>query len=314
MRYIFMGTPQYAQIILGGLINAGHPPVGIMTQCDQPAGRGKVITPPPVKNSCEMYGIPNRQPRKIGEPTREWIKSLEADICLVAAYGKIFTEETLATVPHGFINAHASLLPKYRGAAPLAWAIINGEKETGISIMQIDGGMDTGDVLLQQSIPIDNSDTCQTLAFKLAQIGAPMFLQVMDEIEKGTVNRIPQSSFDAEPSYAFPLKKQDGLIDWDQDAFMILRRIRGTNPWPGSFTYIDSKLLKIIQAEPVDLECEPDSLPGTITKVEKTGLVVVTGKGALRLMEVQLEGKKSMPSYQFAMGQRLEPGKCLLNG
>lgn len=313
MRYVFMGTPEYAQIILDDLVEAGHPPVGIMTQCDQPAGRGKIITAPPVKNMCKKYDFPVRQPRKIGEETREWIRSLKPDICLVAAYGKIFTEETLTTAPYGFINAHASLLPKYRGAAPLSWAIINGEKETGISIMQIDSGMDTGDVLLQQSIPIDNLDTCGTLAIKLAKLGAPMFLQVLDEIERGNVNLVPQSEFNVEPSYALPLKKQDGLIDWEQDAFMILRRIRGTHPWPGAFTYIDSRLLKIIHAEPVDLECEPRTLPGTIIRVEKAGLVVAATKGALRLMEVQLEGKKVMPSYQFAMGQRLEPGKCLLN-
>ena len=154
MRYIFMGTPKFAEVILQYMINAGRAPVGIITQPDQRAGRGKALTPPPLKILAGKYGIPLRQPNRIGNPTREWMKDLKPDICVVAAFGKILTRATLDIAPYGCINAHASLLPKYRGAAPVTWAIINGEKETGISIMQLDEGMDTGDVLLQKSIPI----------------------------------------------------------------------------------------------------------------------------------------------------------------
>lgn len=309
MRYIFMGTPRYAEIILEHLVQAGKVPVGIMTQPDQPAGRGKALTPPPVKVLAGKLGIPVRQPRKIGDPTREWMRSLNPEICVVAAYGKILTKATLDMAPHGCINAHASLLPKYRGAAPIAWVLINGDKETGVSIMQIDEGMDTGDVIAAQSIPIMGIDNCRSLAERLARLAGPMLEKVMDDFEKGTVRRIPQSEFEGEPTNAPCLTKKDGNINWNNSSDKVINWIRGMNPWPSAFTTIDCKMLKIFGAEKIDL-C-PDAVPGTVLSIEKDGVVVAVKDGAIRLIEVQLQGKKVIRSYDFANGYRLKPGKVL---
>lgn len=308
MRYIFMGTPRFAEIILAALIDAGRPPVGVMTQIDQPAGRGQVLTPPPVKVLAEQHGIPIRQPAKIGEPTREWMRSLTPDICVVAAYGKILTRETLDVAPFGCINAHASLLPKYRGAAPVAWAIINGEKETGITIMHVSEGQDEGDIIYRQAMAIGPEDTCATLSEKLAAMAGSLLIKAMDELEAGTAPRIPQSDLDEEPTYAPKLNKDDGLIDWNRSAEKIANLVRGTSPWPGAYTGVECRMLKVLEAEVVPV-C--GGAPGEVLSIEKDGLVVATGENALRLITVQMEGKRALPSFDCAQGLRLKPGQKL---
>jgi len=304
MRYIFMGTPAFAKVILNAMIEAGRIPVGVLSQPDQPAGRGKNLTPSPVKILAEQYDIPIRQPRKIGQPTRDWMKELKPDICVVAAYGKILCRETLDVARYGCINAHASLLPKYRGAAPVTWAIVNGEKETGVSIMRIDQGMDTGDVLLQKKVPIEIGKTCGDVGLSLARIAGPMLMEVMDQIAKGRQSPVKQEDMAGKPSFAPPLSKKDGRINWDMPAENLVYRISGMNPWPGAYTWFGEKLLKIHSAEKVEL-CH-QAKPGTVIGVEKAGIVVAAKTDAIRLLDVQLQGKKVMPSFQFANGCRLQ--------
>lgn len=311
MRYIFMGTPRFAAILLKDMTDAGRPPVGVMTQIDQPAGRGKKLTPPPVKLLAQKFDLPLLQPAKIGDNTRAWMKSLEPDICIVAAYGKILAPATLALAPHGCINAHASLLPRYRGAAPAAWAIINGETETGVTIMHVDEGSDTGDVILQESLPIALDDTTGSLLDKIAHRSGPLLIRAMDELAAGTALRIRQDDMGIEPNWAPRLTKKDGWIDWTRSARSIANQVRGTQPWPGAYTSVSDKTLKILEA------CEAPHVsgaPGEVLNVVPEGMHIGTGQGALLLTRVQMEGRRAMPCFDCMQGVRLEKGQRLGDG
>jgi methionyl-tRNA formyltransferase len=316
MRYIYMGTPRFAAIILEDMIQAGHPPVGVMTQVDQPSGRGRKVTAPPVKLVAEKYGIPVRQPAKIGEPTRDWMRSLDPEICLVAAYGKILRTETLYLAKHGTINAHGSLLPLYRGAAPIAWALINGDEKSGVTIMHVDEGSDTGDVIISKAIPIASDETAGSLFEKLAKLSGPLFIEAMELLAAGTAPRIKQSDMDIDPVIAPKLTKETGNIDWTWSADKIVNLVKGTNPWPAAQATMNERRIKILAAEAVQIETdeEPGEEPGTVVAVDKEGVVIAAGEDAVRLKQVQVEGKRAMGAFDCACGQRLSLGDRLGNG
>lgn len=305
MRVIFMGTPPFALPILRAIHQSNHKLIGVVTQPDRPKGRGRKLGIPPVKELAKRLLLPVMQPQTakdkafIGE-----VKRMSPDIIVVAAYGQILTRDLLDIPSLGCINVHASLLPKYRGVAPIQWAIVNGERKTGITIMKMDEGMDTGDILLAQEVAIGDEDTAQSLHDRLAQAGASLIVKSMDQLNRGALRPIPQDHREA--SYAPPLKKEDGLIDWSQDARDIFNRIRGFNPWPGAFTYLKGSRLKIFSGEIVHEEVKERA--GKVVQSSSEGVKVTTGKGSLLIKEVQLEGRKRMPVHEFLVGNEIPPG------
>ena len=304
MRIVYMGTPPFAVPPLHSLIAAGHKVVGVVTRIDKPAGRGKVLTPPAVKVAAGQSGIPVFQPRRVREQESvAAIRAMEPDVIVVAAYGQILPKDILALPKYGCINIHASLLPAYRGAAPINWAIINGETRTGITIMQMDEGMDTGGVLAQESVPIDSRDTTGTLTEKLSQIGSRLVVDSLSRIEAGAISPVPQDPGKA--TTAPLLKKEDGLINWELTAVVIHNRVRGLSPWPGAFTFLDGAMVKVLETEVV-----PGSGgPGTLTVQGKDVLAVGTGNELLRIVSIQPEGKKPMTAAEFLRGHRGAVGK-----
>ena len=306
MKIVYMGTPPFAVPPLQSLISAGHEVVGVVTRIDRPAGRGKVLTPPPVKVAAGQSGVPVFQPKRVREPESiAQIRAMGPDVIVVAAYGQILPGEILALPKYGCVNIHASLLPAYRGAAPINWAIINGETRTGITIMQMDEGMDTGAVLAQESIPIDPRDTTGTLAEKLSQIGSWLVVDSLSRIEAGEISPVPQDP--AKATYAPLLKKEDGLIDWEAAAAEIHNRVRGLSPWPGAFSFLDGAMVKVLETE----VAEGSGDPGTLTLQGKDSLTVGTGKELLRIVSMQPEGKKPMTAAEFLRGHRGVAGKKL---
>ncbi len=304
MRLVFMGTPQFAVRPLRALAAAGHEIVGVVTRIDKPAGRGRVLAAPPVKRAAEETGLAVFQPRRVREPAFiATLKSLNPEAIIVAAYGQILPEDVLTLPMHGCINIHASLLPRYRGAAPINWAIIRGDKETGITIMQMDEGMDTGAILLQESIPIEQKDTAGTLTEKLSALGARLITTALPLIAAG---KLPPLSQDSSRATLAPLlKKGDGRIDWKLSAVEIHNRVRGLSPWPGAFTFLDGKLIKIIESEVI----AGDGAPGLLHEADKHTLTAGTGEGLLRILSVQPEGKKVMTAGEFLRGHRGLSGK-----
>ncbi len=259
MKLVYMGTPQFAVLPLLSLVEAGHEVVAVVTRIDKPAGRGRALAAPAVKRAALERGLTVYQPKRVREP--EFIETLRAlgpDVIVVAAYGQILPREILTLPKYGCINIHASLLPAYRGAAPINWAIIRGETETGITIMQMDEGMDTGAILLQESIPIDPEDTAGTLTEKLSQLGAKMITTALPLIDSGKLTPTAQDSSKA--TLAPLLKKEDGLIDWERSAQEIHNRVRGMSPWPGAYTFLDGKIVKILETAVADGSAEPGRL------------------------------------------------------
>jgi methionyl-tRNA formyltransferase len=305
-----MGTPEFAVPSLRVLLEGEDTVVGVVTQPDQPSGRGMALHAPPVKILAEAHHIPVFQPAKLRVPgVLEHLQAWQSDLIVVAAYGKILPSAILELPPHGCINVHASLLPKYRGAAPIQWAIVRGETETGITIMRISERMDAGDILLQKKIPITHNETGGTLHDKLAALGARALREALDLFKQGQLVAQPQN--EAEATYAPLIKKEDGRIEWSQDTVTIERQIRAFNPWPSAYTILQGKLLKIFVAR-VEQSFPPSShLPGTIAEVTPASLVVATGTGGLALKEVQLEGKKRLSIEEFLKGHRLVPGLVL---
>ena len=306
MKIIFMGTPEFAVPSLRALIESGEDIVAVVTQPDKPKGRGLEIVLPPTKVLAEKHGIPVLQPAKI--KTEEFfneLKKFSADLICVTAYGKILPKNILDLPPHGCINVHASLLPKYRGAAPINWAIIRGEKVTGITTMKMDEGMDTGDMLLKEEVPIDDEDTGDTLSEKLSEIGARLLIETIRLLKEGKLNPIPQDHSQA--TYAPMLKKEDGKIDWQKSAEEIRNLIRGALPWPGSYTNLEGKLLKIYKVRLAGGEGKP----GEVIKSESGILRVATGKGALDILKLQIEGGKKLETQVFLRGRRIEEGMVL---
>lgn len=307
MRIVFMGTPDFSVPTLEQLIRH-HQVVGVVTQPDKRKGRGKAMAFPPVKEKALEYEIPVYQPVKVREPSFiEELKSMHPDIIVVVAFGQILPEEILNLPPYGCVNVHASLLPKYRGAAPIQWSIIDGEKETGVTTMYMAKGLDTGDMLDKVVVPIDPKETGESLHDKLAAAGGELILETLSKLENGTAERIPQN--DAESCYAKMLTKELGEIDWNQSAVSIERLIRGLNSWPSAYTHLDGKTLKIWDAD-VE-EGQDDVAVGTVTEVKKDCFSVQTGEGKLKINEIQLQGKKRMPVQAFLLGYKIEKGTVL---
>lgn len=306
MRIIYMGTPDFAVPTLETLIQSKHEVIAVITQPDKPKGRGKAMQFPPVKNKALEYGIPVYQPVKVRDPSFiEQMKEWEPDAIVVAAFGQILPKAVLDLPRYGCINVHASLLPKYRGAAPIQWAIINGEKETGITTMFMDVGLDTGDMLKKAVIPIEAKETGESLHDKLAALGGPLILETLEELENGTAVRTKQD--DAQSCYAKMLKKSLGNIDWSQSAVKIERLIRGLNAWPSAYTKWEDKTLKIWAADVIDGNKE-GAVAGEVVERQKKALIVQTGEGRLSLKEVQLQGKKRMEIDVFLRGYPIMEG------
>lgn len=317
MRIIFMGTPDFSVGTLEALVEAGHDVCLVVTQPDKPKGRGKEMQFTPVKEAAMRYGIPVFQPRRMREPEcMEELRKYQADVMVVIAFGQILPKEILEMTPYGCINVHASLLPKYRGAAPIQWSIICGEKVTGVTTMQMDEGLDTGDMLLKTEVPIAPEETGESLHDKLAEAGAALCVKTLFELEHGKID--PEKQGESPTAYAKMLDKKLGNIDWTKSAAEIERLVRGLNSWPSAYTHWGDKVLKIWKAKVVETSAEVlDSgqtiVPGTITRVEKECFYVQTGHGELGIEELQIPGKKRMDTGAFLRGYHLEKGEKLFN-
>jgi methionyl-tRNA formyltransferase len=304
MRIVYLGTPAFAVPPLQSLIQAGHAVAGVVTRVDKPAGRGRQLTPPAVKVAAEQAGLPVFQPKRVREPASiEVIRAMGPEAIVVAAYGQILPKELLALPRHGCINIHASLLPAYRGAAPINWAIINGEAESGITIMQMDEGLDTGAILAQERIPIEPGDTAGDLTEKLSVLGSRMIVDALARIGEGGIAAVPQDP--ARATLAPLLRKEDGLIDWRLSARELHDRVRGLSPWPGAYGFLDGKLIKVLRTEPADGEGEP----GVLYAPGRNSLSAGTGKGMLRILSLQPEGKRPMTAAEFLRGHGGVSGK-----
>lgn len=308
MKVIFMGTPDFSVGTLEALVEAGHEVVLAVTQPDKPKGRGKEMQFTPVKECALRYSIPVYQPRRVREPECiEELRKYQADIMVVVAFGQILPKEILEMTPYGCVNVHASLLPKYRGAAPIQWSIIDGEEVTGVTTMQMDEGLDTGDMLLETEIPMDAKETGGSLHDKLAEAGARLCVETLKALEEKTVTPIPQG--ETTTAYARMLDKQLGEIDWNKDAKAIERLIRGLSPWPSAYTNWNEKVMKIWSAEVS--EGTTDEEPGSIVKVEKDAFFVQTGEGLIKVCELQIPGKKRMDAGAFMRGYQIKEGEVL---
>lgn len=308
MKIIFMGTPDFSVPILEALIQAGHEVALAVTQPDKPKGRGKSVQFSPVKTAALAHQIRVYQPKRIREPECvDYLKTFEADIMVVAAFGQILSKEILTMPKYGCVNVHASLLPKYRGASPIQWAVINGEKTTGVTTMQMDAGIDTGDILEKTEIPLAEDETGGSLFDKLSEAGARLCVQTIAHIQDGTVKRTRQE--DAQATHVGMITKQMGKIDWTKPAVQIERLIRGLNPWPSAFTLLDGKMLKIWKA--AVLQGADTGQAGQVVCADKHRLIVQTGEGQLSLLEVQLEGKKRMQVDAFLRGFPVVQGQQL---
>lgn len=310
MRVIFMGTPDIAVGTLHALAGE-HEVVLAVTQPDKPKGRGGKMQFTPVKEAAISHNIPVWQPKKIRDPECiEELKKYEADVMVVIAFGQILPKEILTMTPYGCINIHASLLPKYRGAAPIQWAVINGEKVSGVTTMQMDEGVDTGDMLLKEEIILDEKETGGSLHDKIAEAGARLCIQTLRELEAGTI--VPEKQGDSPTEYARMLDKHMGNINWEDSAVSIERLIRGLNPWPSAYTDWDGKVMKIWQADVCGEKTpEEGAIPGTVVRVEKDGFFVKTGEGLLKVTELQIPGKKRMDAGAFLRGYSIKTGEIL---
>ena len=311
LRIIFMGTPELARVSLEALLaSSDFELVAVATQPDRPKGRDLKLLPSPVKETALRRSIPVLQPERArNEDFLQALESLKPDLIAVAAYGQILPKKILDLPPFGCLNVHTSLLPKYRGAAPIQWALLNDETETGVTIMKMDVGMDTGDILTQERTPISAEDTSETLHDRLAQIGGRLLVQTIHGHVADRIQPRPQPAEGV--SYAPKIKKQDGLIDWSQPARTIWNRVRGLVPWPGAFTHLPPLahpvLLKIWQAEVL----QQAGRPGVILEADKNGIVVGCGKDALHILALQREGSRRLSAKEFLIGHPLRPGETL---
>ena len=310
LRLVFMGTPEFAVPALQALLESEDTVVGVVCQPDKPAGRRLDLHAPPVKDCAYAHAVPIFQPQKIRTPEAlEHLQSWQPDLIVVAAYGKILPKTILDLPACGCINIHASLLPKYRGAAPMQWAIAHGETHSGVTIMQVSEELDAGDILLQKSVALKPDETGGSLHDTLATLGAQALMEAMALFKQGKLVATPQDK-DA-VTYAPLLKKEDGEIDWTHSAVSIERRIRAFHPWPSSYTWLGNKRLKILAAYLPPLsppQWGGSAAPGTIINRQDKVLTVATGQGSLTLARVQLEGKKAMPIAAFLAGHALKPG------
>jgi methionyl-tRNA formyltransferase len=308
MAIIFFGTPKFAVPSLKALIDNNEDVVLVVTQPDKFKGRGHILSAPPIKEFALSYGIRVMQPDKIkDEAFYKELLSIAPEFIVVVAYGKILPKEILSIPKYGCINVHASLLPKYRGAAPIQWALINGDKITGITTILMDEGLDTGDILLQSEIEIKDSDNFETLSKRLSELGADILIKTLSGIRTGSIKPVKQQG---EATYAPPLKKEAGRINWNNDAEKILNLVRALNPWPSTYCYLNNERIKILKVslyKADDLNYK-EVVPGRIVKASKGVLIVETAKGLLSIEEIQPEGKKAMSAVSFLSGRRLREG------
>lgn len=312
MRVVFMGTPDFSVGTLRELVKAGHEVVGVVSQPDKPKGRGKSLMPTPVKEAALELGLPVYQPKKVREPEFiEILRKLEPEVIVVVAFGQIIPQEILDLPPYGCINVHASLLPKYRGAAPIQWAVIDGEPQSGVTIMKMDAGLDTGDMITKVVVPIAKEETGGSLFDKLSAAGARLLVDTLPSLTNGTAVYEKQPEESPTP-YAAMIQKQMGNIDWNRPAVEIERLVRGLNPWPSAYTKLKGKTLKIWKAQVIE-ESENDAAlaPGTVIQADTHGLYVKTGQDILNITELQLEGKKRMDTPAFLRGYTVETGSVL---
>lgn len=306
MRLIFMGTPAFAVPSLRRLLEVGHEVALVVTQPDRPAGRGQQLTPPPIKRVAEAAGLPVIQPVKVRDPevvTR--LRASRPDAIVVVAFGQLLPRTVLEIPPYGCLNVHASLLPKYRGAAPIAWALIRGEAVTGVTIMEMVEAMDAGPILLQRAVPITAEDDAGSLSERLAAVGAEALVEALAAAARGEVRRIPQE--EPEATFAPKLTPELGRLDWTRGATELWHLIRGLSPQPGAYTFFRDRRVRVLRARP-----EPGGdreRPGVILEVRHgEGILVATGEGRLRLLSLQPEGRRVMTAEEFAHGYRVEPG------
>jgi len=309
LKVVFMGTPDFAVPSLNALIESQEFEVPlVITQPDKPAGRGKRLTPPPVKRFAMEKGIPVIQPEKVkgNQELFETLREISPDFIVVAAYGKILPLELLNIPLIAPVNVHASLLPKYRGASPIQSAILNGEKETGVTIMRVREKLDSGEIYIQKKTPIKDEDTSQTLHDRLSVMGGKLLVEALPRIASGELKPILQN--EEEATYCGQIRKEDGLIDWQEPARAIFNKVRAFTPWPSAFTYFNGKLLKITQVKPVDGSCD---VAGKVVSVDDEGFTVSTGDGLLKVLKVKPEGKKEMRACDFVRGYRIKEGDVL---
>lgn len=311
MRVVFMGTPDFAVPSLRALLKNQYEVAAVVTQPDRPAGRGKKMRPSPVKTAALEAGLPVLQPGTIRDPAFiETLRDLNPGVVVVAAFGQILPAAVLNMPPHGCINVHASLLPAYRGAAPIHRAVINGETTTGVTIMQMDTGLDTGDIIIQEAVDIGPDDTTGMVHDRLAVLGGDLLVVALEQVRSGHARPVPQD--DAKSSYAPVLTREDEIIDWRRDAPSIKNQVRGLNPWPGARTSLGDKLLKIWRVDVADAGAAAPGTPGQVLDTGNWGGVPVqTGRGIIIIKELQLQGKRSMDAAQFLRGNPVAPGTVL---
>lgn len=308
MKVVFMGTPDFAVNTLEAIIEAGHEISAVVTQPDKAQGRSGALKMPPVKEKALAHGLKVYQPVRLR--TSEVVSELEKikpDVIVVVAFGQLLPKAVLDIPKYGCVNVHASLLPKYRGAAPIQWAVINGDKESGVATMQMEEGLDTGDILLMERYTLAPDETGGSLFDRLADMGAKLLVKTLDGLLAGTVTPTPQGEG---ATYASKLEKSTGNIDFTQSAQKIECLIRGLNPWPCAYTYLDGKMLKIWSAA-LDTEYGGGDAPGTVYKTDKKNIYVAAGNGGIVIKELQLEGKKRMDAESFLRGSRINPGTVL---
>ena len=313
MRVVFMGTPGFAVGTLKALLEAGHDVAAVVTQPDKPKGRGKELLMTPVKAEAVKHDIPVFQPERVrkNEEFLEELKKLAPDVIVVVAFGQLLPVSVLTLPKYGCVNVHASLLPMYRGAAPLQWVIINGEMVSGVTTMQMDKGLDTGDMLLKEEVAIEPKETYETYHDKLSVVGAQLLIKTLDGLEAGTITPVKQ---EGDTCYASMIDKSLGNLDFTRPAVELERLMRGLDPAPAAYSFLDGKLLKLFGADVVDSDKEYSAQEcGIITNITKNTFDITTGAGVLRVNEVQLEGKKRMDAASFLRGCRLTEGTALKN-
>lgn len=308
-RIVFMGTPEFAVPVLDAVTKTSHHIVGVYTRPDKPAGRGGKLQFSPIKQLALARNLPIFQPTTLREPqVVDNLRALAPDVIIVAAYGLILPPDVLAIPPRGCVNTHASILPRHRGAAPIPAAILAGDSETGITLMQMDAGLDTGPILVQRAIPISDNDTTGTLTTKLANLAAALFIESLPQILASKI--VPQPQDHTRATTAGMIRKEHGLIDWSQPAIEIWRRVRAFNPWPSAHTFWEGAQLKILSAQPSNYRTNAE--PGRVVKLQNE-IGVATGNGALILREIQRAGKHAMKIEEFVRGQREFVGSILKN-
>jgi methionyl-tRNA formyltransferase len=305
MRLVYLGTPRFAVPTLERIVEAGHQVVAVVTQPDRPRGRGQQVAPPPVKEAALLLGLPLYQPERVRRPEAvEFLRGLKAEAMVVVGYGQIIPQVVIDLAPLGIINVHASLLPNYRGAGPIQWAIVKGETRTGVTTMRIDAGLDTGDMLLKRETGIGEDENAIELGERLSVMGADLLVETLQGLAAGTI--VPEKQDNAQATLVPLLKKEDGLIDWTRPAWDIHNQVRGLQPWPGAHTTFRGQPLQVWQTK---LLATSSTTPGSLISIKP--LIVSCGSSGLELLEVQQQGRKRMSGADFANGQRLSENEIL---